>query len=122
MRKIKKVNLEIKKICHYIEDYCCVVTFASDDTVDPKCYLILTRQSTEFNGGDPVEDFEWQLVMADHTEVHELTGYYLEFSKIIFNFDHKRFQLILNIGDHPIKDIEKRLDFIFQGTELFINQ
>ena len=94
---MKQFDLKILKVTTYIEDYCCVVSFASDDSPNPDYYLILTRQSSKINGGEPIEDFEWDMFIDYSGDINLLTGYKIHNSNIVFYFDNGRFELNLNI-------------------------
>ena len=115
---MKQFDLKILKVTTYIEDYCCVVSFASDDSPNPDYYLILTRQSSKINGGEPIEDFEWDMFIDYSGDINLLTGYKIHNSNIVFYFDTGRFALNLNIAIQEIEDLDKWLSFIFKKTKV----
>ncbi|NHB59588.1 hypothetical protein G9F32_16470 [Acinetobacter sp. 194] len=105
--------LIIENVVTYIEDYCCVVSFASDLSSTPESYLILTRQSSEINGGRPIEKFEWDLQIDYDGEISELTSYTYNSNDLLFVFDYGGFTLDLKINKEI--DLKYWLDFIFKN-------
>ncbi|MCA5005215.1 hypothetical protein [Sphingobacterium bovistauri] len=104
--------LKIEKVVTYIEDYCCVVSFASDSSNNPESYLILTRQSSEMEGGKPLENFEWDLQIDYDGEITTLTSYVYENDDLTFIFDDGKFNLKLQLSKKV--DLKPWLEFIFK--------
>lgn len=105
--------LKVEKVHAIIEDYCCVVSFASDLSSTPEFYFILTRQATERTGGDPIEDFEWELNIDFDDEITILNSYTYKGNQLIFVFDEGQFALKLILDENI--NLQPWLDFIFKN-------
>ena len=108
----KNKILTIEKVVTYIEDYCCVVSFACDSSANPASYLILTRQSSEITEGDPIDDFEWNLHIDYDEEITALTSYLYQNDDLTFIFDQGKFNLELKLLQKV--DLRPWLEFIFK--------
>ena len=108
----RSMILKIEKVDTFMEDYCCVVSFASDLSPSPDSYLLLTRQSTEITGGDPIENFDWDLQIDYEGEIRTLTSYRYVEDKLLFIFDDGNFNLEMQINEKM--DLQPWLDFIFK--------
>lgn len=112
MKNTATKTLNIVKVVTYIEDYGCVVSFASNSSDNPESYLILTRQSSEITGGYPIDDFEWNLQMEHDGKITALTSYVYENDELTFIFDHGKFNLKLQLLQKV--DLKFWLEFIFK--------
>lgn len=112
MKNTRTKTLNIERVVTYLEDYCCVVSFASDSSDNPESYLILTRQSSEITDGDPIDDFEWNLHIDYDEEIIALTSYVYENDDLTFIFDQGKFNLELKLLQKV--DLSPWLEFIFK--------
>ena len=110
--------LDIVKTVAYIEDYCCVLAFSCEQQLDAERYFMLTRPSSQPNGGEALEDVEWALSILHDERYTNLFAYaQLSPNQLIFYFNDD-FCLQLNLKTEPISVLQPYVDFVFQDTDV----
>ncbi len=116
MTEIDSVYLNIESVVFFIEDYCAVLSFASDKSETPSSYLILTRPTSKIEGGDPEEEHEWRLSIDYKEEINQLNSYAIVSKNVIeFIFNGGLLAVRLNIKDADESRLSDWLEFIFRN-------
>jgi len=112
---MKTLTLTIAKVTAYIEDFCAVIAFASDESPQPKSYLTFTRETQNQFDGKMLSDLEWDLMCDYDGEIDQLTDYeWCSDHKLRFYFDHKAFCLELNLLDKFEIELDRWLVLFFE--------
>ncbi|WP_156909498.1 hypothetical protein [Ottowia thiooxydans] len=114
MRSTETINFNARSIKFYIEDYCAVLSLASDTSADPPNYIILTRPSSQINGGDPCDDYDWELSIDYNGDIDKLNSFEF-YSKEVLSlvFNNGAFILNLSIKESEADSLKNWLDFVF---------
>ena len=113
---MKTLYLDVCKIVAYIEDYCAVLAFASDESAKPKNYLILTRETEHLTASPVIGKYEWDLLMDFEGEIKHLTDYELcTECQLKFYFDDHALCLQMNIVNEYDIQLEQWLELILKA-------
>lgn len=107
----------MNKTIAYIEDYCCVVAFSAVTAPMSEQYIILMRESSKPNGGDPLGVLEYELCFPQSETYEDLRGYERlndREIKLHFKADHS---IHLYLNAQSVTEIQSFLDFIFKVSE-----
>ena len=94
----KVINLNVKSVVFFMEDFCATLSFASDNTDTPGEYLILTREITNEDSGNAVDDPEWEMQLSSEDDISNLCKIDVHNEKLIdLHFDQSNIIVRLKI-------------------------
>ncbi|ADU91377.1 hypothetical protein KUK_1467 [Taylorella equigenitalis 14/56] len=109
-------NIVIQEVKFAIEDYCAILSFASDSYEVPEQYFIITRSTTERSGGIPEGDIYLESNLFLDFNPYGLSGYLLSepncVDLLIEPNNYVRLRLIEKID---ILEVENHLKFLFDN-------
>ena len=72
---IRFLAVKISSVKFFIEEFCVTFSLASDASDDPEDYLILTREVTDENSGDPMDEPWWDMQVDEIGPINTLEQY-----------------------------------------------